>query len=286
MRPVVKIATEGLEKTLKEHLLGVLEDGPIFEKELMNVTLTFFAPTKDGMTASLIRGYKLQYGKKLGKNTAEKNLTNNLRLLLSKLKKGILHTQKPIILGKNRIGRVFYKHGHEGQIQEKVKSIISQDGGKQSKLLIQISKGPVKVTPVNKRVFELFVHYGLCEMQKISGEKYMTSVGYNPVEIVSKTYIGEFPEHFKIYKPFKIDTWVLQDGPKKISLRFDLAGWDPVHKLFYVATKKDYVGLSDLKNLREKAITLGLPVKISVFCDSISESAKKYASKWGLEINI
>gem|GEM_PF-4847742 len=195
MRPVVKIATEGLEKAVKSHLMLVLEEGPLSEKELLSAALSYFAPQKSAMTASLIRNYRLQYGRTIGKNTAERNLTNNLRLLLSKIKKDMLHTQKQVIIGRKRFGRIFYFRGQEGKIAEKVRNIILKEGGKQKEILLGIKEGPVKITPANQRAGELLEHYGLCEVKKIGKDKYAVVIGYKTVDFKSGSKESGFPEH-------------------------------------------------------------------------------------------
>ncbi len=284
MRPKIHIATEGLEKSLFTHLKFILEDkGLLSETELWEESLAFFSPNLEKMTGSLIKSYKLSFGRKIGEKTAKTNILNNLRLIVSKIKKSLLHTHKPVIAGGKRFGRIFYSKGHEGQIQTKVRELVKKGGGHQWETLKNVKKGPVRINPSNKRAVHLLEYYGLIEVQKI-GAPCAVSPGFKIVNSKKSESHEAFPTHFKIWKPFAIETWVLRDGPEKIKLKFELAAWDPVNKLFYLALNKKYISLSHLKTLREKQIILGLPTKLKVFCNDISESAKKYAEKWGIEI--
>ncbi|MBR9689549.1 MAG: hypothetical protein GOV01_01470 [Candidatus Altiarchaeota archaeon] len=284
MRPIVKIATEGLEKSLRTHLEGCLEDGPMAESEVLEESLRFFSPNIPAMGTSLMRSYKLQYGRKIGKTTAQSNIKTNLRLLLSKVKKGFLSTEKQVIVGGNRFGRIFYRKGAEGKIQLKVRELIEKGGGNPLELLNSVKRGPVKMNPKVRRAFELLLYYGFVESKKIGSVLYITEIGYNPVKFKGEKTSEKFPTHFRTWKPFKIETWVLQDGPTKVSLKFDLAGWDTVNKIFYVGLDSEYIGLSALKGFREKQVILGLPSKAVVFCKEISDGGEKYAKKWGIEI--
>jgi len=285
VRPKIHIATEGLEKSLFTHLNFVLEDkGTLSESELWEASLAFFSPNLEKMTNNLIKNYKLSFGRKIGEKTAKTNILNNLRLIVSKIKKSLLHTHKPVIVGGKRFGRIFYSKGHEGQIQAKVKELVKKGGGHQWEVLKNIKNGPVRISPSNKRAVELLEYYGLLEVQKI-GSLCAVTPGFK-ISNSKKSEVHEsFPTHFKIWKPFAIETWVLRDGPEKIKLKFELAAWDPLNKLFYLSLNKPYIGLTNLKNLREKQIILGLPTKLKVFCNDMSESAKKYAEKWGIEIS-
>jgi hypothetical protein len=130
----------------------------------------------------------------------------------------------------------------------------------------------------------MLAHYGLVERRKIGGVNYVVSPGYNPVDADFRESKTRFPNHYKVWKPLKMETWVLRDGPAKVSLKFDLAAWDPVNKQLYLALEKEYAGLNHLKAFREKQLILGLPAKMVVFCKSMSDSASKYANRWGIEL--
>ena len=286
VRPKIHIATEGLEKSLLAHLSLVLEDkGTLSESELWDESLQFFSPNLGAMTLSLIKNYNIRFGRKIGEKTAKTNMLNNLRLIVSKIKKSLAHTHKPIIAGGKRFGRIFYAKGKEGQIQNKVKELVKKGGGHQWEVLKGIKSGPVRINPSNKRAVELLEYYGLVEIQKI-GSPCAVKPGFKITELKKQKDTEAFPKHFKTWKPFTIETWVLRDGPEKVKLKFDLAAWDPVNKLFYLVLKKKYIGLNHLKDFREKQIILGLPAKLKIFCEEISESARKYADKWGIEIKI
>ncbi|TRO62040.1 hypothetical protein E2P64_00715 [Candidatus Bathyarchaeota archaeon] len=203
---------------------------------------------------------------------------------MSKIKKGWLHTEQPVIAGGKRFGRIFYAKGQEGKLQKKARELVFKGGGIQKETLEAAKKGPVKETPRNKRAINLLEHYGLLEARNIGGITYAVEPGYNPVEASFREGVGEFPRHYRVWKPLKMETWVLREGPEKVSVKFDSAAWDPVNKQFYLGLKKEYVGLNHLKAFRERQMSLGLPARMVIFCKSISDSALKYAERWGMEV--
>lgn len=285
MRPKINIATESLEKSLKAHISGVLSDkGVIAESELWDESLSFFSPNIDSLTASLVKNYKLTFGRKIGQKTAKTSIVNNLRLMLSKIKKEIMHTQKQVILGRRRFGRIFYSKGSEGKIQSKVNELVNRKGGHALTVLKESENGPVKITPVNRRAVEMLEYYGLIETKNI-GSPYAVKPGYREVKVNAQESAGNFPKHFRIYRPFSIQTWALKDGPEKINLRFDIAAWDPVNKTFHLGLEKEYVGLNDAKAFREKITLLGLAAKPVIYCKNISEGAASFCRGWGIDIS-
>jgi hypothetical protein len=284
VRPKISIETKGLEQSLHDHLGTELAKGPLAESEIWEVALEYLTPRLPSMSSTLIQNYRIQFGRKIGKKTAEKNIMTHMRLLLSKVKKGFLHTERPVIAGGKRFGRVFYARGQEGKLQAKVRELVKKGGGIQQEVVDGVNKGPVKKTPRNSRAIGLLAHYGIVERRRIGGAGYAVTPGYNPVDINEPVKAGKFPDHYKTWKPLKIDAWVLRDGPEKVGLKFDLAAWDPVNKQFFVAVDRDYVGLNHLKAFRERHMVLGLPARMLVFCGEISDSARKYAERWGMEI--
>jgi len=284
VRPSIGIVTKGLEESLREHVKAELSKGPLAESEIWEVALDYLTPRLPSMGSSLIRNYRMQFGRKIGKNTAEKNILAHMRLVLSRIKKGLLHTQKPVIAGGKRFGRIFYTRGQEGKLQAKVRSLVQKGGGIPLETLKEVERGPLKETPRNKRAINLLEHYGLVERRSIGGQTYAVAPGYSPVSAEFKESNARFPDHYRVWKPFKIETWVLRDGPTKVALKFDLAAWDPVNRQFYLALEREYVGLNHLKALREKHLILGLPAKLVVFCKSIGKAAESYAGLWGIEI--
>lgn len=287
MRPKIHIETEGLESQLRKHLKESLkENGPLSEQEIWEESLAFFSPNQRGLATKLARSYKMRFGKKIGSKTADMNLMNHFRLMVSDIKKDLLSTERPVYAGRTRIGRIFYTKGQEGKIHIKIRELLIGKSGAQHDLLTGVESGPVKITPGKKRAVDMLVHYGLIEIRLMAGKNYAVKPGYNPVEGSFTKSKELFPEHFKIWKPFTIETWVLRDGPEKVKLQFNAAAWDPVNRVFLLAMEGDYVGVSQLRAFREKRMTLGLPAKTIVFCKEISDSAKNYAGKWGMEIKI
>jgi len=284
VRPKISIATKGLEESLRDHVGTELAKGPLSESEIWEAALDYLSPRLPSMSSALIRNYRMQFGRKIGKSTAERNISTHMRLVLSQIKKGFLHTERPIIAGGKRFGRIFYAKGQEGKLQAKARELVKEGGGIQQEVAGSVKKGPLKETPRNKRAIEMLTYYGLVEKKKIGGVSYAVAPGYNPVDINEPAATGKFPEHYRTWKPFRIDAWVLREGPAKVGLKFDLAGWDPVNRQFYVAVDKDYVGLNHLKAFRERHLILGLPARMIVFCRNISDSASRYAGKWGIDV--
>jgi hypothetical protein len=285
VRPKINIATEGLEKSLKSHIVNALSDkGVIAESELWDEALSFFSPNIDNLTSSLVKNYKLMFGRKIGQKTAKTSIVNNLRLMLSKIKKDMMHTQKQVILGRRRFGRIFYSKGSEGKIQSKVNELVEKKGGHAKNVLKESENGPVKITPVNRRAVEMLEYYGLVETRNI-GSPHAVKPGYREVKVNARESAGNFPKHFRIYKPFSIQTWALKDGPEKISIHFDVAAWDPVNRIFYLGLEKEYVGLNDAKAFREKITLLGLAAKPVIYCKNISEGASSFCRGWGIDIS-
>lgn len=285
-RPKIDIATKGLEDSVHGHLEEVLEErGPLSESELWEVVLEFLGPRMKGMEDKLRKSYRMRFGRKIGKKTAGKNIKQHLRLLLSKVKKGLLHTERPIIAGGNHYGRLFYARGQEGKLQAKARALVEEGGGNQLEVLQGVSKGPVKENPTNERAIDLLDYYGLVERREIGGEVHAVEPGYNPVEAdMQERHAERFPDHFRVWEPFKLETWVLRDGPTRVSLEFDLAAWDPVNRIFHLALDRDYVGLNHIRRFKERHHLLGLPAKLLVFCGDISTSAERYAKRWGIEV--
>ena len=284
VRPRVAIITKGLKASLKEHLLEKLAEGPLAESELWDASMDFFAPQLRGMSASLIRSYRLQFGRKLGRKTAEMNIIRNLRLLLSEIKKELHHTERVVTAGGKRFGRIFYAKGQEGRIQRKVRELVEGVPGRQKEVLEGVKSGPVRITPGNRRAVEMLEHYGLVEVRRMGGAEWAVEPGYSPVRVERSQGLGEFPSSFKVWRPFRIETWVLRDGPEKVKLKFDEAAWDPVNRVFWLAVKREYLGVRELRELRERAMLLGLPARLVAFCGEASRSAEKYAKAWGIDI--
>ena len=166
VRPKIHIETEGLESQLRKHLKGRLKEaGPLSEQEIWEESLAFFSPNKRGMATKLAKSYKMRFGKKIGAKTADMNLMNHFRLMVSEIKKDLLSTERPVYAGRTRIGRIFYVRGQEGKIHKKVRELLSGKGGAQSDLLAGIESGPVKITPGRKRAADMLAHYGLLEIR-------------------------------------------------------------------------------------------------------------------------
>ena len=117
----MKLELRGIEPKLKAYLQDKIENsGPLSEKELWKHTLDYFSPKMKISAENLAKSYKMMYGRKIGKKTAEMNILNNLRLMLSSIKKVLMHTERQVILGKDRHGRLFYGKGQEGRLPGKV----------------------------------------------------------------------------------------------------------------------------------------------------------------------
>ena len=287
MRPKIHIETEGLESQLRKHLKEIIrEKGPLSETELSDEALSFFAPQKKPLSAKLAKSYRMRFGKKIGARTADINLMNHFRLMVSDIKKDLLSTERPVYAGRKRIGKIFYSKGQEGKIHAKVRELILGEACIQSDVLKGIESGPVPVTPGRKRAVGLLSHYGLAESRIIGGKNHAVKPGYNPVKGDFEESKELFPGHFKVWKPFTIETWVIRDGPEKVKLQFNAAAWDPVNRMFLLAMEGEYVSVGQVRSFREKGILLGLPAKMVVFCKELSGGAREYAGKWGIEIKM
>lgn len=290
MRPRMTLEMEGLAPRLTAYLRERIEEGgPVTEAELWNLAMEFFTPKLEGAKANLIKNYRLMYGRKIGKNTAEKNIINNFRLLLSEVKKDLLHSERPVILGRDHHGRVFYEKGQEGRISAKVRDVVMGTGSRADEVLKGIRKGPFYITPSHRKAADMLEHYGLVEIKKIGRKKHAVLPGQVGVAKLEKRGAkGEagkrFPKRFRVWEPFRAGVWVLKDGPEQKNLRFDVAAWDPKNRIFYLGLDKEYVGKAELRKFKERAQMLHLPAKLVVFCGTTSKGAREYAKGWGIEI--
>ncbi|MBR9680170.1 MAG: hypothetical protein GOU99_03930 [Candidatus Altiarchaeota archaeon] len=285
MRPRVKIKI-GVKAELKSALETALsEKGPMSEKELWEESIAFFDPKMRAAAGKLRRLYRASFGRKIGQKTAELNVVTELRSMLSSIKKQIKHTDKPIQLGKTHFGRIFYVKGQENQITKKLEQIVLSTPSRALEVLLGVRNGPMPITPSFKRAINLLHYYELIELRRIAGKTHAVELGWvGETMIDSKPTDGPFPSHFRIWKPFSASTWVLKEGPEKARMRFDLAAWNPIDRIFYLGLDRKYVGLKEIKALKEKSVLLHLPAKLVVFCQDISDSAKRYAEKWGIEL--
>ncbi|MBR9681557.1 MAG: hypothetical protein GOV00_02025 [Candidatus Altiarchaeota archaeon] len=290
MRPRMNLELRGLAPKLKGYLGDRLEkEGPVSERELWGWALEFFAPQLKVSSANLTKSYKMMYGRKIGAKTAEINILNSLRLLLSTVKRELSHTEKKIILGKERLGRIFYAGGQENQIRRKIRQLLGGTGSRAEEVLKAVGKGPFAITASHKKAVEMLEYYGLVETKKIGGKFYAVPEGHVGVVELEKGETVEnrkFPSHFRIWEPFSAGIWILKDGPVKKTLRFDIAAWDPKNRIFYVGLNKTYVSQKDIMMLRERVGLLHLPTKTLIFCETHSKAAGKYAESWGIELRL
>ncbi len=286
----MSLELKGIESKLKEYLERRLEqEGPVAERALWGWTMQFFAPQLKISTANLAKSYKMLYGRKIGAKTAEANILNNLRIILSSVKKSLLHTEKKIILGRQRMGRIFYARGQEGKIAGKIKKLVAGTGSRAEEVLKGLKRGPFPITPSHKKAVNMLEYYGLVETKKLGGKLYAVPEGQEGVVELKEAKEVEtrrFPSHFRVWEPFKAGIWILKDGPAQKTIKFDMAAWDPENKIFYVALIKPYICRKDIADFREKITLLHLPAKAVVFCETLSNEAKKYAENWGIEIRL
>ena len=286
MRPRVIAEIKGLKERLKEHIERVLEEkGAVSERELWEEALAFFSPEMKKVAEKFRKVYRTMYGRKIGKKTAEINVLENLRRLLSDIKKEIPHTEKQIVLGNRRFGRIFYAPGKEGMIAKKVREIIKGSNSRAEEVLNGIKTGPFHITPSYRKAVEMLAYYGLVEKRKIGNKVYAVEPGWEgEIEVEKREAKGLFPEHFKVWKPFVAHVLVLKEGPEKKSIKFDIAAWDPLTKIFYLGIVREYVSEKEVRNLITNYLLLHLPAKLVVFCKKISDGGKKVCGAWGIEI--
>jgi len=276
---------KGLKQKIREHLESVLKErGALTEKELWEETLAMFSPELKRYAEAFRQVYRKFYGRRIGKRTAELNVIDNLRRILSDVKKEIPHTEKRIIIGRRRFGRIFYARGREGEIGKKVREIVTKEGGRAREVLEGVKRGPFPITPSHEKAARMLEYYGLVEIKKIGGKRYAVEPGFVEVEVSMKKAKGLFPEHFTVFMPFRVETLIIRDGPEKVKIKFDAAAWDPVNRIFYLALIKEYVGAKDVESFIRKYLLLRVPAKLVIFCKSIGERAEKIAEKWGVEI--
>jgi len=287
VRPRVSAEFKGLRDKLKEHLEIVLEErGALSERELWEEALGFFSPQLRKYADKFRIVYRKVYGRKIGRKTAELNVLDNLRRLLSEIKKEILHTEKQVIVGRKRYGRIFYAKGREGEIGKKVREIVEKAGGRAKEVLDAVKNGPLPVDPSHKKAVEMLEYYGLVETRKIGKKVYAVEPGFREIEVEIKKTKGLFPEHFTVFKPFKTEVLIIRNGPEKLKLKFDAAAWDPVNRLFYLALVRDYVDVKAVDEFLKKYFLLRVPAKLVIFCKSISEKAREKAKSWGINVTV
>jgi|GEM_PF-2895832 len=281
----------GLTQKLTDFLGEQIADrGPVTERELWGMAMEFFTPQLQGASENLIKNYRVMYGRKIGRKTAERNIINNFRLLLSEVKQNLLHTEKPVILDRKHHGRLFYTQGQEGRLGDKVRGIVRDTGSRADEVLKGVVRGPFAITPSHRKAAEMLEHYGLVETRMLGGIRHAVATGFVGMigmeEGKPGGRVGDFPPDFRVWRPFRAGVWLLRDGPEQRSLKFDVAAWDPENHIFYLGVKKKYVGRTDLMSFRERAGMLHLPAKLMIFCEQASEEAEKYAKSWGIEIRM
>ena len=75
---------KGLREKIKEHLMKVLEEkGALTEREIWEETLGFFAPKLKKYAEKFALVYRKVYGRRIGEKTAEINVIENLRRIVS-----------------------------------------------------------------------------------------------------------------------------------------------------------------------------------------------------------
>ncbi len=204
--------------------------------------------------------------------------------MLSEIKKELPHTNRQVVIGRKRFGRIFYASGKEGRIPAKVREIVEKNEGRAKEILKGVKRGPFRITPSYRRAAEMLEHYGIVELKKISGQLHAVEPGSVEADISVRESKRGFPDHFTVYRPFRVSVLVLRNGPEKMKLSFDVAAWDPIDRIFYLGMDREYVGTGEVETLIRNYLLLRIPAKLVIFCRSISQRAREIAGRWGVEI--
>ncbi len=270
------------------------------------------------IAASLKRMYSLQFRRNVSESTAMVSVLAQLRRAVSSVKDTLLEAghskpkygveikavEREIRFGRDYYGRIFYCAGEEDKLREKARSIIlAHPTSTAAEILSALqSRGYVFSSELKNQkravdlASDLLVAYGLIGRGVHDGRELFHTPGFSSQTITltrecrpTTSRLSEFfgRNGFKAWENFRCGTWTLTaDGPKVVRIGFGAVAFDPENFQLHIAdSNRKKTDISKLRALRRKAKDWGLPAALHFFAPAFTESAQKYAGKWGIRLH-
>lgn len=310
-----------LADSIEPRIVEALKKEPLTEPEIFAAACSALGAGQSPkeIAASLKRMYSLRFRRNVSESTAMVSVLAQLRRAVSSVKDMLLEegrskqkkygveiraVEREIRFGRDYYGRIFYCVGEEGKLREKARNIIlAHPSSTASEILSALqTRGYVFSSELKNQkravdlASDLLVAYGLIERGVHDGRELFHTPGFSSQTInlarecgTTSTRLSEFfgRNGFKAWENFRCGAWTLTaDGPKVVRIGFGVVAFDQENFQLHIAdSSRKKTDISKIRALRRKAKDWGLPAALHFFAPSFTESAQKYAGKWGIRLH-
>lgn len=310
-----------LADSIEPEIVEALKLEPLTEPEIFASACSALGAGQSPreIAASLRRMYSLQFRRGISESTALVSVLGQLKKAVSSVKKRLLEAgyskakygvdvkavEREIRFGKDYRGRIFHCGDAGGKLKEKARALImAHPESCAAEILSAISRrGYVFASELKsqKRAIDLaaglLVAYGLAARGVHEGKEVLHEPGFSAQTIGLAREAGppaaglsEFfgKRGFRVWENFRCGTWTLTaEGPKVVRIGFRLVAFDPENFQLHIADSsgRKRADVSRLRALRRKVRDWGLPAALHFFAPEFTQSAEKYAAKWGIRLH-